>query len=91
MTYECSTCKGKKGFIEDFNNNRKIRNVKIIRWYFTRHRLPSIDVANQVTKCGKERYDMFQDLYNNVIIKNDYEEELVNVIINNEELVIKRE
>ena len=80
MTYECSTCKGKKSFIEDFNNMNKINNVNVIRWYFTRHWFPSIDVVRQVLKCGKERHHMFKNLYNNVTIKNDYKVELLNVI-----------
>ena len=53
----------------------KNNNENTIRWHFTRHRFPSIDVVRQVIKCGKDRYDMFKNLYNNVIIKNDYEEE----------------
>ena len=53
MTYECSTCKGKKSFIEDFNNIDNINNVNTICWYFTRHWFPSIDVVRQVIQCGK--------------------------------------
>ena len=89
MTYECLTCKGKKSFIEYFNNIKKINNVNIIRWYFTRHGFPSIDVVRQVIKCSKDRYCILKHLCNNVMIKNNYEEELLDVIHRNKYNVYK--